>query len=66
MIELLFVGVLHALLALIGRGVTPPSNSPADELPPGLLHDVAAGVVVLREVGRGYADSLERLAAPHA
>lgn len=66
MIELLFVGVLGSLLALIGRGVAPPPNSPADDLRPGLLRDAAAGAVVLREVGRCYADSLERHAAPHA
>lgn len=65
MIEILFIGVLGALLALIGRGVAPPQESPAEDMQPGLLRDVAAGAVVLREVGRCYADSLERHAAPH-
>ena len=65
MIEILFLGVLGALLTLIGRGVAPPPNSPAADLQPGLLRDVAAGAVVLREVGRCYADSLERHTAPH-
>lgn len=58
MTEILFALVLGGLLLLVGRGIEPPPDAAPVPAAPGLLHDLAAGVVVLVHLGRAYASTI--------